>query len=213
MSSHPLCRELHSTSVNSTVVLRNGALFSGLCSRCNRKSCVPCHTAVPSSACGRASHDRCDKLQRLSSVRHRSWICSACQIVHDNCWLDYLWRPICLVLVSCSPRLRPTRHSQSSSYIYRNPIYHQVVFAIMLIACTIRGSFLLHWSDRSSQMPPKLKVELRRLMTTGSTMFLSGWVIWNLDNELCEGLTRYKIAIGWPLAFLLEGKVLSLLVL
>jgi hypothetical protein len=41
---------------------------------------------------------------------------------------------------------------------------------------------------------------------TGGGLFILGFIIWNLDNVFCTTLTRWKVAIGWPVAFLLEGK-------
>jgi dihydroceramidase len=39
----------------------------------------------------------------------------------------------------------------------------------------------------------------------GAWLFVFGFVVWNLDNIFCTALTRQKVAIGWPSAFLLEG--------
>lgn len=36
-------------------------------------------------------------------------------------------------------------------------------------------------------------------------MFAFGFFVWNLDNIFCTTLTSWKQAIGWPVAFLLEG--------
>lgn len=40
---------------------------------------------------------------------------------------------------------------------------------------------------------------------TGVAIFATGFVIWNIDNAFCSTLTGWKIAIGWPAAFFLEG--------
>ena len=38
-------------------------------------------------------------------------------------------------------------------------------------------------------------------------MFILGFIFWNLDNVLCDALTGWKIMLGWPTAFLLEGEL------
>ncbi|KAJ3480423.1 hypothetical protein NLI96_g8364 [Meripilus lineatus] len=39
---------------------------------------------------------------------------------------------------------------------------------------------------------------------SGAGIFALGFFVWNLDNIFCKTITRWKIAIGWPAAFLLE---------
>ena len=39
----------------------------------------------------------------------------------------------------------------------------------------------------------------------GAGMFALGFFVWNMDNIFCDTLTRWKVFIGWPWAFLLEG--------
>jgi dihydroceramidase len=44
-----------------------------------------------------------------------------------------------------------------------------------------------------------------KLFSKGAGMFALGFFIWNMDNIFCDTLTRWKVFIGWPRAFLLEG--------
>ncbi|KAI5897969.1 alkaline phytoceramidase [Schizophyllum commune H4-8] len=90
-------------------------------------------------------------------------------------------------------------------YLYRNPVYHQVVFATLMIIVGYRTAYLLYWSPRSPQIPDKKKKVITRIYLTGVLQFLFGFFVWNLDNIFCGTLTKWKFNIGWPLAFLLEG--------
>ncbi|KAF5368613.1 hypothetical protein D9758_002205 [Tetrapyrgos nigripes] len=92
-----------------------------------------------------------------------------------------------------------------SYYIYRNPVYHQVIFAIMILSCASRITYLLKWSPVRSRIPDDKKRKVASLYTTGAIIFAVGFFIWNLDNIFCDALTRLKLSIGWPAAFLLEG--------
>ncbi|KAG6889983.1 hypothetical protein C0995_012943 [Termitomyces sp. Mi166 len=92
-----------------------------------------------------------------------------------------------------------------SYIVYRNPVYHQVVFASIVFTTTARVTYLLKWSDRTSDIPDRIKSTIGKLFSSGAAMFAFGFLIWNLDNIFCDALTRWKLAVGWPRAFLLEG--------
>jgi len=92
------------------------------------------------------------------------------------------------------------------SYIlFRNPIYHQVVFALLILSTTARVQYLLRRSDASKRIPPSVRTLIGKLFTKGLGLFALGFFVWNLDNIFCTTLTKQKVAIGWPTAFLLEG--------
>ncbi|KAI0059486.1 alkaline phytoceramidase [Artomyces pyxidatus] len=92
-----------------------------------------------------------------------------------------------------------------SYYLYRNPVYHQVVFASLMLATGLRAHYLRTWSEASRRLPDRHKDAFLELFIGGAGLFLLGFLIWNLDNIFCDTLTRWKNIIGWPLAFLLEG--------
>jgi dihydroceramidase len=54
-------------------------------------------------------------------------------------------------------------------------------------------------------MSPKAKSAIVGLLRSGSILFVLGFAIWNVDNLCCDPLTRWKVAVGWPAAFFLEG--------
>jgi len=91
-------------------------------------------------------------------------------------------------------------------YFYnRNPIFHQIVFAIIVWIIGIRVTYLLKWSELSLLMPPIKKSMIGRLFSMGAGMFALGFFVWNMDNIFCDTLTHWREIIGWPWAFLLEG--------
>ncbi|KAK7465447.1 alkaline ceramidase ydc1 [Stygiomarasmius scandens] len=94
-----------------------------------------------------------------------------------------------------------------SYFLYRNPVYHQVVFATIILSCAFRITYLLKWSPIHirSRIPDDKKEQVAKLFGTGALTFALGFLIWNLDNVFCDALTKMKPIIGWPAAFLLEG--------
>lgn len=92
-----------------------------------------------------------------------------------------------------------------TSVLYRNPVYHQIVFALLVLCITLRVQYLLRWSEASKRIPNTVRSSIGTLFAKGLGIFALGFLVWNLDNIFCPALTRQKIAIGWPIAFLLEG--------
>lgn len=73
-----------------------------------------------------------------------------------------------------------------------------------MVCAVYRTTILIH-SDISKDVPPVAKKMMVTLYQTGLLTFLLGFAVWNLDNIYCSILTEWKKAIGWPVAFLLEG--------
>ncbi|KAH9829475.1 alkaline phytoceramidase [Rhodofomes roseus] len=92
-----------------------------------------------------------------------------------------------------------------SYYINRNPVYHQVVFAGLLAITGLRTVYLLRNPEIAKRVPPPVKAAITRLFGGGAATFAFGFFIWNLDNIFCDTITRWKHALGWPAAFVLEG--------
>ena len=101
------------------------------------------------------------------------------------------------------------RHNSNPqlSYINRNPIYHQAVFATLMFTTTFRTIYLLRNGEVSKRLPQAQRTTIARLFSSGAATFAFGFLIWNLDNIFCSHITRWKQSVGWPAAFLLEGKV------
>ncbi|KIL71543.1 hypothetical protein M378DRAFT_155133 [Amanita muscaria Koide BX008] len=92
-----------------------------------------------------------------------------------------------------------------SYYFYRNPAYHQVVFASIIFVVTFRLVYILKYSNVCSEIPAEAKAIIIKLFATGATLFALGFFVWNIDNIFCMPLTGVKQSLGWPAAFLLEG--------
>lgn len=91
------------------------------------------------------------------------------------------------------------------SYIYiyiRNPIFHQIFYAILNFGLIIRSLAAVHrciTDDRARKL-------LYKLLALASGLFLLGFVIWNIDNLFCSTM-RYlrRDILGIPFGFLTEG--------
>ena len=90
--------------------------------------------------------------------------------------------------------------------MYRDPVYHQCVFAALMVAAVVREAHLLFWSKASQTIPDKKKATIIQVLRTGAFTFLFGFFVWNLDNIFCNSWTRIKHAVGWPIAFFMEGE-------
>lgn len=84
-------------------------------------------------------------------------------------------------------------------------MYHQVIFASIVLLTAFRVAYLLRKPDASHRIPPNKKAVISKVFSMGVGLFALGFLIWNLDNIFCHNLTQRKLHIGWPLAFLLEG--------
>lgn len=94
---------------------------------------------------------------------------------------------------------------------------HSILFGVMVVlVATKTRSIISHRVE-----DPAVKKEVRKLARWGSGMlsypkvfwmalmveiviFISGYIIWNIDNITCSWLTQAKRTIGMPLSFLLE---------
>ena len=88
----------------------------------------------------------------------------------------------------------------------RDPVYHQVVFAGIMFTTLFRTLHLLHDDDIAKRLPPGPRAAVTRLFLSGAATFAFGFLVWNLDNIFCSTVTRWKASVGWPTAFVLEGK-------
>jgi dihydroceramidase len=84
-------------------------------------------------------------------------------------------------------------------------VYHQILFALLALTIAFRTIYLVKYSRHSRRIPDEVKSTIARVFITGFATFVFGFGIWNIDNIFCDHLTRWKVFIGWPTAFLLEG--------
>ncbi|PPQ83777.1 hypothetical protein CVT26_004865 [Gymnopilus dilepis] len=92
-----------------------------------------------------------------------------------------------------------------SYMLNRNPLYHQLTFALLVLSTALRISYILKHTPARTLIPPHKKKSIISFFSTGAAIFALGFVVWNLDNIFCGVLTRWKVSVGWPAAFLLEG--------
>ncbi|KAK7063955.1 ceramidase-domain-containing protein [Favolaschia claudopus] len=90
------------------------------------------------------------------------------------------------------------------SYVNRNPVYHQVVFAGLLFTIAFRIYYLLTRSRLGTSIPANKRREIGTLFAFGAAQFLFAFLLWNIDNIFCKPLTRWKAALGNPHFVLLE---------
>lgn len=87
-------------------------------------------------------------------------------------------------------------------FIYRNPIFHQVFYAILnfgVIYKTIKTIQLVIPDE-------KVRKNQYKLLIFAFSLFIFGFFIWNLDNLFCQYLINWRHNyLGWPLGFLIEG--------
>ncbi|KAH8981467.1 ceramidase-domain-containing protein [Lactarius hatsudake] len=83
----------------------------------------------------------------------------------------------------------------ASAYFFgvSNPVYHQCVFASLMVATLLREVHLLTRSDASRTLPDKKKAVIITILRTGLSS--------------CSSLV--KRAVGWPIAFFMEGEFIQ----
>lgn len=74
-----------------------------------------------------------------------------------------------------------------------------------MLTIAFRNFYLLRWSSASNRLPGTATRQIAKIFTSGSGIFIVGFLIWNLDNIFCDSVTGWKRAMGWPAAFALEG--------
>lgn len=95
------------------------------------------------------------------------------------------------------------------TYVWNgNPIFHQVAYASIQILSTLRVIYLLTSSHSQLNRSPaakERKKDIQSLYLFGTFVFLTGFLIWNIDNIFCAHLRHARHKIGYPWAVLLEG--------
>lgn len=113
----------------------------------------------------------------------------------------------------------------------QDPSFHQNAYAILTAIVLIRSMYVMEvnlrpslrakygYVDATGRTPNQVAKE-RRINATrdretlrqmwwmigmGLSIFLGGFAIWNLDNEYCSTIRRWRREIGLPWGILLEG--------
>ncbi|KZT55676.1 alkaline phytoceramidase [Calocera cornea HHB12733] len=69
---------------------------------------------------------------------------------------------------------------------YPNPVFHQLAYAFIQLLTTMRSYALLQ------RLPTAVRKHCTHLLLSGTFIFLLGFAIWNVDNQFCDALTRYR---------------------
>ncbi|KAK8083017.1 alkaline phytoceramidase, partial [Apiospora saccharicola] len=104
-------------------------------------------------------------------------------------------------------------------YRTKDPQFHQDAYGILTAIVVFSNMYIIE-----KQVRPALKArqekrnpnpaiqsadatvnEMWVMVITGLTIFLGGFLAWNLDNIYCQTITRWRRQVGLPLAMLLEG--------
>ncbi|KII95372.1 hypothetical protein PLICRDRAFT_34220 [Plicaturopsis crispa FD-325 SS-3] len=87
-------------------------------------------------------------------------------------------------------------------FVMDNPVYHDIGFGTLVAAAIARVVYLL-----KTQVPPdsSARTDAPALFYKGVSMFILGFVIWNLDIFLCDAMLPLKEKLGLPWAYVLEG--------
>jgi dihydroceramidase len=111
----------------------------------------------------------------------------------------------------------------------QEPTFHQVAYALLTASLLFRSFWVMEVNmrprfrsddqpfqngfDRSGQAEQKredrrdkkILKQMWSMIAIGLGIFVGGFAIWNLDNEFCPTLRRWRRQVGLPWGILLEG--------
>lgn len=81
----------------------------------------------------------------------------------------------------------------------KDPTFHQVAYALLTALVLSRSTYLLHTRVDNAEA----RKNMWWTILIGVTSFLTGFVLWIIDNEFCDALRSVRHQIGVPWAFFL----------
>ncbi|KAJ9616166.1 alkaline ceramidase ydc1 [Knufia peltigerae] len=116
----------------------------------------------------------------------------------------------------------------------QDPVFHQTVYAFLTLFIVLRSLYSMEFSLRPSLRQTEERHRLERVrkglpvmtkeeqdyenkrdmeilrtmwffVVFGVSIFLAGFGIWNLDNQYCSTLRKWRRELGMPWGFFLEG--------
>ena len=81
----------------------------------------------------------------------------------------------------------------------RDPTFHQVAYAGLTALVLTRSIYLLHVKVDNAEA----RKNMWWTIAIGVSSFLTGFILWIIDNEFCDALRSVRHQIGVPAAFLL----------
>jgi dihydroceramidase len=79
----------------------------------------------------------------------------------------------------------------------KDPTFHQVAYAFLTALVLLRSMYLLH----SRVDDAEARKNMWWTILIGVTTFLTGFLLWIIDNEFCDSLRLIRHQIGIPWAF------------
>lgn len=64
------------------------------------------------------------------------------------------------------------------------PVFHQVAYALAQGTTTFRMAYLLYTRLNETKLERDVKKEVYRLERLGSAIFMFGFFVWNVENQL-----------------------------
>lgn len=83
-------------------------------------------------------------------------------------------------------------------YIHiKDPTFHQVAYAVLTAVVLTRSIYLVHTRVDNAEA----KKNMWWTIVIGVSTFLTGFLLWVIDNEFCDALRSVRHQIGIPWAF------------
>jgi dihydroceramidase len=79
----------------------------------------------------------------------------------------------------------------------KDPTFHQVAYALLTAFVLSRSIYLVHTRVDNTEA----KKNMWWMIVIGVSTFLTGFVLWIIDNEFCDALRCVRHQIGIPWAF------------
>ncbi|KAE9566944.1 hypothetical protein CGMCC3_g16877 [Colletotrichum fructicola] len=96
-------------------------------------------------------------------------------------------------------------------HVTKDPVFHQSCYAALTATVVFRSLYVMETQlrpvlvKRNSTKASSVLKTMWIMVATGLGVFLSGFLIWNLDNSLCSHIRRLRRQLGFPWGALLEG--------
>jgi dihydroceramidase len=89
-----------------------------------------------------------------------------------------------------------TAVSAAISAIYitiNNPIFHQFCFGVLITIMAVRAGYKYRRLPSS-----ETKNTLHRMFITSWSLYATGFLVWNIDNQFCPQLRAIRASVGAP---------------
>lgn len=112
----------------------------------------------------------------------------------------------------------------------QDPAFHQNVYALLTATVLFRAMYMMEVAirprfkseerkalnprpdraeeavqRRDDQRAGEILIMMWKMIASGLSIFLGGFLLWHLDNEHCSKLKKWRHEIGMPWGFVLEG--------